>query len=156
MFCVNKPLYANQRGRLITARKRSLGQCNIFAPVCHSVHGGGGGRPGQVHPRTRYAPRDQVHIPPRPGTPPRDQVHPPQSSACWEIRTTRGRYASYWNAFFFVKNYAKHERILAILRSLVFRTSCFFSRSFKNCLFDQYVESCGIFYWCRRFGKTDT
>ena len=24
---------------LITARKRSLGQGNIFAPVCHSVHG---------------------------------------------------------------------------------------------------------------------
>ena len=27
---------------LITARKRSLGQGNIFTPVCHSVHGGGG------------------------------------------------------------------------------------------------------------------
>ena len=26
----------------MTARKRSLGQGNIFAPVCHSVHGGGG------------------------------------------------------------------------------------------------------------------
>ena len=24
----------------ITARKRSLGQGNIFTPVCHSVHGG--------------------------------------------------------------------------------------------------------------------
>ena len=29
---------------VITARKRSLGQGNIFTPVCHSVHGGGGGR----------------------------------------------------------------------------------------------------------------
>ena len=28
---------------LITVRKRSLGQGNIFAPVCHSVHRGGGG-----------------------------------------------------------------------------------------------------------------
>ena len=27
---------------IITARKRSLGQGNIFTPVCHSVHGGGG------------------------------------------------------------------------------------------------------------------
>ena len=27
---------------LITTRKRSLGQGNIYAPVCHSVHGGGG------------------------------------------------------------------------------------------------------------------
>ena len=29
---------------LITARKRSLGQGNVFTPVCHSVHGGGGRR----------------------------------------------------------------------------------------------------------------
>ena len=40
---------------MITARKRSLGQGNIFAPVCHSVHGGGGSAwagtpPRQVHP----------------------------------------------------------------------------------------------------------
>ena len=45
----------------ITARKRSLGQGNIFAPVCHSVHGVGSTWAG--------TPRDQVH-PPRPGTPP--------------------------------------------------------------------------------------
>ena len=29
---------------VFTARKRSLGQGNIFTPVCHSVHGGGGVR----------------------------------------------------------------------------------------------------------------
>ena len=84
--------------------------------------------PDQVHPPgtrytplgpgtplgTRYSPRDQVH-PPGPGTPPRtrytplgpgtppgtrytprDQVHPPWTR---KIRSTRGRYASYWNAF---------------------------------------------------------
>ena len=132
---------------MLTARKRSLGQGNIFTPVCHSVYRGdylgryprppgrythlGPGTPtgtrytpDQVHPlpqagtplppipgtpptpRTRYTPRDQVH-PPGPGTPPRqvhppDQVHlPPGSSACWEIRATSGRYASYWNAFLF-------------------------------------------------------
>ena len=28
-------------GKIITARKRSLGQGNIFTPVCHSVHRGG-------------------------------------------------------------------------------------------------------------------
>ena len=27
--------------RIFTARKRSLGQGNIFTRVCHSVHGGG-------------------------------------------------------------------------------------------------------------------
>ena len=39
---------------IFTARKRSLGQGNIFALVCHSVHGGwgtwAGTPPGQVHP----------------------------------------------------------------------------------------------------------
>ena len=69
---------------LITARKRSLGQGNIFAPVCHSVHRGeylgrypqagtppSTGRytphsparytsPGQVHPLGRY-PLEAVH-----------------------------------------------------------------------------------------------
>ena len=76
-------------------------------------------------PQTRYTPRDQVH-PPGPGTPPgtrytpwtrytpqdqvtppREQVHPlgpgtpPSCRARWEIRSMRGRYASYWNAFLF-------------------------------------------------------
>ena len=71
--------------KIITARKRSLGQGNIFAPVCHSVHRGEYLTP---HPQTRYTPLDQVH-PPGPHTPPqtrythprtrytpRDQVHP--------------------------------------------------------------------------------
>ena len=58
----------------------------------------GAGVPDQVPPppgpgtppRTRYTP-------PGPGTPPPpDQVHPPGTR---EIRSTRGRYASYWNAF---------------------------------------------------------
>ena len=49
---------------------------------------------------TRYTP------PPGPGAPrgtrytPWDQVHPPWRRACWEIRSTCGRYASYWNAIF--------------------------------------------------------
>ena len=88
---------------LITARKRSLGQGNIFTPVCHSVHRGGvpdqvppiPGTPPQTRytPQTRNTPRDQVH-PPGPGTPPPlgpgtppswtrytplDQVHPPRT-----------------------------------------------------------------------------
>ena len=84
--------------KFITARKRSLGQGNIFTPICHSVRGrylvpGGVPGPGgstwagtptpgpgtphwdqvpppgdQVPPRTRY--------PPGPGNP-RDQVTPP-------------------------------------------------------------------------------
>ena len=104
----------------ITARKRSLGQGNIFAPVCYSVHRGpstwagtpnpprqvhpprqvqppgrytplaGTHPPGQVHPTGRYIFPGQVH--PR-------QVHRPAMHA--GIRSTSGRYASYWNAFLF-------------------------------------------------------
>ena len=33
---------------IFTARKRSLGQGNIFTPVCHSVHRGGGAWSGGV------------------------------------------------------------------------------------------------------------
>ena len=32
--------YFETHGQIITARKRSLGQGNIFTPVCHSVHRG--------------------------------------------------------------------------------------------------------------------
>ena len=67
--------------KFITARKRSLGQGNIFAPVCHSVHGGStwhppgpGTPPGTRYtPLTRYTPQDQV--PPRPGTTPPGAEH---------------------------------------------------------------------------------
>ena len=62
-------------------------------------------------PRTRYTP--QIRYPPTPGTPPPGPGTlpwsrytprppgadtPPRRRACWEIRSTRGRYASYWNA----------------------------------------------------------
>ena len=60
----------------------------------------------------RHPPWNQAGTPPRPGTPlgpgtpwtrqalrPRPGRHPsPRSRACWEIRSTSGRYASYWNA----------------------------------------------------------
>ena len=34
----------------ITARKRSLGQGNVFTPVCRSVHGEGSAFGGSLHP----------------------------------------------------------------------------------------------------------
>ena len=58
----------------------------------------GPGTPRQVHPHPlpgRYTPQ-QVH-PPGPDTPSGPGTSP-RSSACWEIRATSGRYASYWNA----------------------------------------------------------
>ena len=88
---------------IITARKRSLGQGNIFTPVCHSVHGG--------EYLTRYPlpgtrcppPGHQVHPPDTRYTPPGPQVHPPPC----EIRSTCGRYASYWNAILFMNSAVK-------------------------------------------------
>ena len=68
---------------IFTARKRSLGQGNIFAPVCHSVHRRGawagtplgrytpqaGTPPGKVHNPGRYTPQA--------GTPPPGRYMPP-------------------------------------------------------------------------------
>ena len=84
--------------------QRSCGQGNIFAPVCHSVHGGGlpqcmlgchppGSRdatPGSRHPhppRSRHPPEQ---------TPPAADTPPEADSG---IRSMSGRYVSYWNAF---------------------------------------------------------
>ena len=77
----------------------------VFTRVCRSVHKGGGtwagtppGRyatPRQVHPLGRYPPG---RYPPGRYTPTWAGT-PLGRSACWEIRATSGRYASYWNAF---------------------------------------------------------
>ena len=64
-------------------------------------------RPGRHPPRSRHPP-DQAD-PPRPGTPqeqtpwtrqnPPRPGKPPSWEADFSIRSTSGRYASYWNAF---------------------------------------------------------
>ena len=81
----------------------------VFTRVCLST-GGVPGQvpPGQVSPQAGTpqagTPLGQVH-PQGPGTPPQAGAPPgtryTRSSACWEIRATSGRYASYWNAFLF-------------------------------------------------------
>ena len=94
--------------RVITARKRSLGQGYVFTRVCDSVHGGGA-IPGQVPP-WEGTPPGQVHpcqVPPPLGryTPP-GQVHPPgrytRLAMHAGIRSTSARYASYWNESLFM------------------------------------------------------
>ena len=47
-------LCRNSQTSFFTARKRSLGQGNIFAPVCHSVHRGGGWAGGAACSRGAY------------------------------------------------------------------------------------------------------
>ena len=99
---------------LLSATK--LRQCNVFTPVCHSVHSGGvclsacwdtlppppvrhGGHiptcteadtPLWADTRPRQTPPGQVPLPPQADTPRADT---PPSGHC------SGRYVSYWNAF---------------------------------------------------------
>ena len=91
----------------VTARKRSLGQGNIFASVCHSVHRGWGVCLSACwdtypHPRREQTPPWEQTPPPssRPpwGQTPSPGADTPLHSACWEIRSTSGWSASYWNA----------------------------------------------------------
>ena len=85
MSKANKGIYSCERNtcinishKLITARKRSLGQGNIFTPVCHSVQSGGVLRGGCLVPGGLPAPGGAWWRPP--------------GYCC-------GRHASYWNAF---------------------------------------------------------
>ena len=89
----------------------------MFLHVCVCPHGGGSTWAGT--PRTRYTPPPSRYTTPRPGKPPWAGTPaagpgtpsgrytpragtPSRSSACWEIRATSGRYASYWNVFLLI------------------------------------------------------
>ena len=131
--------------QFITARKRSLGQGNIFRSMCQEFCPRGGGvclsacwdttpppgpgrhppgpgrhppgpgrhppRPGK-HPQTRHplgtrqAPPGLGRHPPGPAPPPGPAS--PRSRAYWEIRSTSGRYASYWNAILFTHLFGQY------------------------------------------------
>ena len=92
----------------ITARKRSLGQGNIFTSMCQEFCSQGVGvvctiacwdtTPGKADPLGKETPWQGRNPPGKETTP--WQGRPPHS-ACWEIRSTSGRYASYWNAILF-------------------------------------------------------
>ena len=81
---------------IFTARKRSLGQGNVFTPVYDSVHRGvsatlpaGINTPSRQTPRGRHSPPPGRHLPP--GIPPR--------FGYYGIWSTSGRYGSYSNAY---------------------------------------------------------
>ena len=105
-------------GRIFTARKRSLGQGNIFSSVCQEFCSYGGvclsacwdtTPPGSRHPPPEQVPQEQA--PPKQAVPLGADPHP--SSVCWEVRSTSGRYASYWNAILFC--------VVNILVNLIFQ-----------------------------------
>ena len=98
---------------LVTARKRGLGQGNILAPVCHSVHRGkylarcpswqvhslgwytplGRNTPWQAHPLGQVPPLAGTTPSPWAGTP--KQVQPPGRYPPWQLHPP-GRYTSPW------------------------------------------------------------
>ena len=82
-----------------------LGQSNIFTGVCLSTGGcltlcmlG-----YTLHPPRADPPRADTppRADPQEQTPTREQTPPPHREADSSIRSTSGRYASYWNAFLF-------------------------------------------------------
>ena len=74
--------------RMFTARKRSLGQGNVFTPVCHSVHIEGGLLPS-MHHRSHDLGCASRGV----------RQTPPRYMGYYVILSTSGRYASYWNTF---------------------------------------------------------
>ena len=85
--------------------QRTCDNGNVFTGVCDSVHGGGGSLPQCMlgchnPPRDQAPPTDQTH------TPPPDQAPPPREADA-RIRSMSGRYASYWNTFLFLYNFAQ-------------------------------------------------
>ena len=67
--------------------------------------------------RGRHTPRSRY---PLGADTPRDQAHPHQRSACWEIRATSGRYASYGNAilcFFYIYRYALTVKVTKLFKT---------------------------------------
>ena len=102
-----------------------LGQGYVFTGICDSVNSGRclpqymlgyHNPPGadthpreQTHPPRADPPWSRHHPPradtttPRADTTPPEQT-PPRRRACWEIRSTHGRYASYWNAILLWKH----------------------------------------------------
>ena len=79
-----------------------LGADTPWEQTPHSRHPPGADPPGAD------TPWEQTHPPPGADTP--HSRHPPgadtspRSRACWKIRSTRGRCASYWNAILFLIN----------------------------------------------------
>ena len=67
--------------------------------------------PEQTPPLSRHPPGSR-HSPPPSRHPPRADT--PWHGACWEVRSTRGRYASYWNAILFQQFFHCKPRNLRI------------------------------------------
>ena len=131
------------------------------------------------HPQDHALPR--TRHPPGPGTPwtmqplgtrqpllgpctPSRTMHPPgpctpQSRACWEIWSTSGRYASYWNAILFnrdviASNISNHPQLsLRILTIPLFLSASNLTGQVKDFLFFLVVFNTQCLFTFFRFGS---
>ena len=137
IFCAIDPSY-----NIFTARKQSLRRLCFYA--CLSFCSGGG---GLLHFMLGCTPLDQ-----RQASPPGSRHPLPQRSACWEIRTTNGRYASYWKAVLSVFTFCVYVCVAGTGKTLVARAlanECstgdrkvaFFMRKGADCLSKWVGES---------------
>ena len=94
---------------LLLPPANEVGKGYVFTRVCQSFCSQGVlpqcmlGYPQRADPpQKQTSPRAGTHPPLGAGTPPGSRPsrsrHPARRRACWEIQSTRGRYASYWNA----------------------------------------------------------
>ena len=109
VYCIYVKGVSRKTDAVIVTARNEVGARLCFLQVCvilftrggeyltrYTPLGPGTPPPGTRYtPRARYTPLHQVPTPPGPGTPPRAR----------EIRSTRGRYASYWNAILFSLNF---------------------------------------------------
>ena len=112
---MKSPFSERMLNTLITGRNEVVAKV-MFLQVCVCPQGGGclpqdqadtPAGPGRHPPPGpgRHPPWDQTETPPGPGR------HPPPREADSSIRSTSGRYASYWNAFLLpVLIYSKSKR----------------------------------------------
>ena len=81
--------------------------------------------PEQTPPQSRHTLPRSRHPPARADTPhqsrhPPGSRHPPPGRSCWEIRSTRGRYASYWNAILYYYSNLQNSHSKVDLSNKVF------------------------------------
>ena len=104
------------RDRRFLPPATKLGQGNVFTGVCDSVNKGC--LPQCMLGYHPLPPKDQTRPPPTRDQAPPWNRHPQEQTpprACWEIRSTSGRYASYWNAILFAAWITKDKFISSVL-----------------------------------------
>ena len=119
----------------------------VCLSACWDTPPGAGTPPEQTHTPRNRPPRSRRTHPPA-GTNPQEQAHTPQEQtpppdpreADYGIRSTSGRYASYWNAFLFL---IFSQSVFGILLSILDRWELFqLSFTIKN----QRIIKVTLFY----------